>query len=383
VSIREELILKVLAKEDSVVELAQQYGVSRKTIYKWLSRYESKGLSGLVDESRRPKRSPMKTSAELALEIVQLRKEHPRWGPKKIVAIMARRHPGMTIPSVVTVARVLRDAGLQQRVLRRQSGGLSAAPAHLIPTEPNDLWTVDFKGWWRTKDGTRCDPLTIREGFSRYMLALQLLTRTRTEDVRPIFERLFDKFGLPKAIQSDNGPPFASTRALGGLTPLSAWWVSLGIRVVRSRPGRPTDNGAHERMHFDMRFDLEDHAAQDLVAQQRACEDWLTTFNHVRPHEALQQRTPAEVYRVSTRRPTPRTIGGFPEGCRMVRVNGHGNIHADGWKAYVNHALAQYTVGLEFRDPEVRVWFFDVLLGAFDPRTQQSVEPIAPPSERK
>ena len=163
-SIREELILKVLAKEDSVVELAEQYGVSRKTIYKWLSRYESKGLSGLVDESRRPKRSPMKTSAELALEIVQLRKEHPRWGPKKIVAIMARRHPGMKVPAVVTVARVLRDAGLQQRVLRRQSGGLSPAPAHLIPTEPNDLWTVDFKGWWRAKDGTRCDPLTIRDG---------------------------------------------------------------------------------------------------------------------------------------------------------------------------------------------------------------------------
>lgn len=132
-SIREELILKVLAKEDSVVELAHQYGVSRKTIYKWLSRYDSKGLSGLVDESRRPKRSPMKTSAELALEIVQLRKEHPRWGPKKIVAIMAKRHPGMTVPSIVTVARVLRDAGLQQRVLRRQSGGLSPVPAHLIP----------------------------------------------------------------------------------------------------------------------------------------------------------------------------------------------------------------------------------------------------------
>jgi putative transposase len=144
------------------------------------------------------------------------------------VAIMARRHPDMKTPAVVTVARVLRDAGLQQRVLRRQSGGLSPAPAHLIPTEPNELWTVDFK------DGTRCDPLTVRDGFSRYVLALQLLTRTRTEDVRPIFERLFDKFVLPRAIQSDNGPPFASTRALGGLTPLSAWWVSLGIRVVRS-----------------------------------------------------------------------------------------------------------------------------------------------------
>jgi putative transposase len=196
--------------------LPDQSLVGRASSHKWLARYESKGLGGLVDESRRPKSSPLKTSAELALEIVQLRKDHPRWGPKKIVAIMTRRHPGMKVPAVVTVARVLHDAGLQQRVLRRQSGGLSPAPAHLIPTEPNDLWTVDFKGWWRAKDGTRCDPLTIRDGFSRHVLALQLLTRTRTEGVRPIFERLFDKFGVPRAIQSDNGPPFASTRALGG-----------------------------------------------------------------------------------------------------------------------------------------------------------------------
>jgi transposase len=151
VSIREELILKVLAKEDSVVELAEQYGVSRKTIYKWLARYQSKGLSGLVDDSRRPKRSSMRTSAELALEIVQLRKEHPRWGPKKIVAIMARRHPGMTVPAVVTVARVLREAGLQQRVLRRQSGGLSAAPAHLIPSRTTcGPWTSRGGGAPRT-----------------------------------------------------------------------------------------------------------------------------------------------------------------------------------------------------------------------------------------
>jgi hypothetical protein len=140
----------------------------------------------------------------------------------------------------VTVARVLRDAGLQQRVLRRQSGGLSPAPAHLIPTEPNDLWTVDFKGWWRAKDGTRCDPLTVRDGFSRYVLALQLLKRTRTEDVRPIFEQLFGKFGLPRAIQSDNGPPFASTRALGGLTALPGGYRSGSASCEAGPDARPT-----------------------------------------------------------------------------------------------------------------------------------------------
>jgi putative transposase len=237
VSIREELILKVLAKEDSVVELAEQYGVSRKTVYKWLARYQAQGLSGLVDESRRPQSSPMKTSAELALEVVQLRKEHPRWGGKKLVAVLARRHPDTPIPSLVTVTRILRDSGLLQKVHRRQSGGLAPAPAHLIPTQPNDLWTVDFKGWWRTKDGARCEPLTVRDAASRFILVLQLMTRTRGEDVRPVFERLFDKYGVPKAIQSDNGSPFASTRALGGPVP--------SIRTaMRSRWRRRSAGGA-------------------------------------------------------------------------------------------------------------------------------------------
>jgi transposase InsO family protein len=187
----------------------------------------------------------MKTSAELALAIVQLKKEHMRWGPKKIATVIAKRNPDdETTPSVVTVRRVLHEVGLMTRTRRRESGGLAPTPAHLIPTEPNDLWTVDFKGWWRTQDGAKCEPLTIRDAASRFVLAVRLVTRTRTEDVRPILEEVFAKYGLPKCIQSDNGPPFASAHGLGGLTKLSAWWVSLGIKVVRSRPGHPQDNGA-------------------------------------------------------------------------------------------------------------------------------------------
>jgi transposase len=157
------LILKVLAKEDSVVDLAKEYGVSRKTIYKWLARYQARGLSGLVDESRRPLSSPMRTSAELALEIVQLRKAHPRWGPKKLATVIARNHPMEETPSIVTIARVLRGVGLMQRTRRTASGGLAPAPPNVIPKEPNDLWTTDFKGWWRTKDGAKCEPLTVRD----------------------------------------------------------------------------------------------------------------------------------------------------------------------------------------------------------------------------
>jgi putative transposase len=215
VKIREELILKVLAGEETIVDLADEYDVSRKTVYKWLARYKTQGLAGLVDESRRPLNSPMKLSAEYALEILEIRKEHKRWGPKKIAAILARRHPDGNTPATVTVARVLRSAGESTRVFRRGSGGLAPAPASYLPKEPNDLWTADFKGWWRTKDGDRCEPLTVRDAVSRYVLAVRLMTRTRGEDVRPVFEELFDRYGLPAAIQSDNGSPFASTRAAG------------------------------------------------------------------------------------------------------------------------------------------------------------------------
>jgi len=375
VSIREELILKVLAKESSVVDLAEEYGVARKTIYKWLKRYEKRGLTGLVDESRRPNNSPMKTSAEFALEIVQLKKEHMRWGPKKISTVLAKRHPEKDTPSIVTIQRVLRGVGLMKRSRRRASGGLAFTPTFLVPTAPNDLWTVDFKGWWRTKDGAKCEPLTVRDAFSRFVISVRLMTRTRSDDVRPVFEELFARYGLPKAIQSDNGPPFATMHGLGGLTRLSAWWVSIGIRVVRSRPGHPTDNGGHERMHNDMRFDLEDASADTLGLQQRACDDWVTTFNHVRPHEGIGQQMPGELYRASERRPGRVVIGGYPDGCRLVDVGHSGSINCDGWKVYLSHALSHYAVGLQAFERGYRVWFFHVLLGTFVPGTHETLQP--------
>ncbi len=371
-------MLKVLAKEESIVELAARYGVSRKTIYKWIRRYEKQGLGGLVDQSRRPRSSPMRTSAEAVLEMIQLRKEHPTWGPKKIVAVLARRHPERQLPAVVTVGRVLREAGLMKRYNRRSSGGLSPATPSYIPAAANDLWTVDFKGWWQTRDGARCEPLTVRDAVSRYVLRIQLMIRTRGEDVRPVFEDLFERYGLPKAIQSDNGSPFASTRAPGGLTALSAWWVSLGIIVVRSRPAHPQDNGGHERMHRDMRFELEDRAAATLMDQQRACDAWATVFNQERPHEALEQRTPAEIYRVSPRRPSALVIGDYPDGCRLAKVSGTGNISYQGCKVYVSAGLRGYMVGLQAMGSgsQVRVWFCQVLLGAFVLGADATLEPV-------
>ena len=365
-SIREELVLKALAGE-SKVALAVEYGVSRKTVYKWLDRYKERGLAGLVDESRRPHSSPMVTSAELALAAVELRRAHRSWGPKKIVAVLEKRYPGEAIPSISTTSRILRQAGfVTRRPHRRSSGGFPPAPRHYSPVEPNDLWTVDFKGWWRTLDRSRCEPLTVRDAVSRYVLALRAMPRTRTEDVRPVFEELFDRYGLPRAIHSDNGPPFASLRGPGGLTQLSAWWVSLGIEVVRSRPGKPQDNGGHERMHLDVRFELEDFAAGTLADQQRAFDEWLTTFNHVRPHEALGQRLPGEVYRVSDRRLTRCVPYVHPDDRLVVRLNRQGIARYDRRAVYISYGLAGQEVGLEFvADGTVRVWFCRMLLGAF------------------
>jgi transposase InsO family protein len=370
------MILKALAGEESKVDLAAKFGVSRKTIYKWLGRYKERGLAGLVDESRRPHSSPMMTSAELALAVLQVRKAHRSWGPKKIVAVLARQYPGEAIPSLSTTSRILRQAGFNTRTHRRSSGGFPPAPRQYTPVEPNDLWTVDFKGWWRTLDGTRCEPLTVRDAVSRYMLAMRAMPSTRTKDVRAAFEDLFDRFGLPKAIHSDNGPPFASLRAPGGLTQLSAWWVSLGIEVVRSRPGKPQDNGAHERMHVDVRYDLQDFAAPTVPDQQRAFDDWVTTFNHVRPHEALGQKVPADVYRASERRLSRCVPFVHPDEHRVTLVDRQGGIRYDAVRVYVSYGLGGHQVGLEpASDGQVRVWFCRMLLGVFVPRRDRTIQP--------
>ena len=378
-TIRHDLVLKALAGETTITELAKEYGVSRKTAHKWVARFRERGLSGLVDESRRPHSSPQQTRADAVFEAVELRKKHPTWGPKKISAVLQRHHPGEDVPSLTTVGRILKQSGLLKRRMRRSSGGAQHRAPDFIVKAPNDLWTVDFKGWWRTLDGERHDPLTIRDAQSRFVLAMRLLERTRTEDVRPVFEELFKRYGLPKAIQSDNGPPFASIRAPRGLTQLSAWWVSLGIDFVRSRPGCPQDNGAHERMHVDVKFELQDCAASSKEEQQRACDDWTTVFNYERPHEALEMKVPADVYQPSERRMTRYVVGGFPNGCTMAKVSKTGKICYDGGgKFYLTHGLGGHHVGLQRVGVVVRVWFYHLLLGSFAADGLGKFEPYIP-----
>ena len=291
-SLKMEFVEKVSRPGASMAELCREYGISRETGYKWLKRFKAEGYTGLEERSRMPQSSPLAKAEAMISAILDARESNPRWGAKKLADVLRRKHAQET-PSVSTISRVLKRFGqVRQRRRSRPLSAVERAP-QVDAKAPNDVWTVDFKGWWRSLDGGRCEPLTVRDAFSRYVLSVQVMEGTSTTPVREVFEALFRKHGLPVAIQCDNGTPFISSRARGGLTKLSAWWVSLGIKVVRSRPGCPQDNGGHERMHRDMRGDLQAFPEATRQEQQRSCAKWRQEFNHVRPHEALGGKVPA------------------------------------------------------------------------------------------
>lgn len=308
----------------SVSALCREYGISRQTGHKWLRRYREQGYEGLEEESRRPKSAPLATAEEVVASILALRESHPRWGARKFVH-MLRKEFGEAAPSERTIVRVLKRFGkVRSRAARRGASLVERAP-EVVAKAPNDVWTIDFKGWWRTVNGDRCEPLTVRDAYSRFVLATVLLERTDTAHVRMAMTRLFSKHGVPSAIQCDNGAPFISVRARAGLTKLSVWWISLGIKVVRSRVGCPQDNGAHERMHADMAADLQRAPERSKASQQRACDRWRQEFNHVRPHEALHGKTPAELYRSSPTKLKPRAPV-YPAAWTVRRVSSSGHV---------------------------------------------------------
>jgi transposase InsO family protein len=363
-------------------ELCRQYGISRKTGYKYLKRFKQTGIEGLAEQSRRPLSSPLEITAEMSLAVIQQRQAHPSWGPRKLHRLLLRLHPE-DAPAPRTISRVLERAGLKR--LRRKK---RAVPTMIIKRpvpiveQPNDLWTIDFKGWWRTRDGARCEPLTVRDAFSRFLLDIRLMTNTTGEAVQLVVDRLFEKYGVPKAIQSDNGPPFASVTALAGLSKLSAWWMSRGIEIVRSRPGCPQDNGGHERMHADVRREIQRASAPTLETQQLICDEWRAEFNHVRPHEALDMKTPAEVYRASPRRAIE-IVGGFPDDCRPCSVDKRGWMRVDGQAIYVTTSLAGRIVGVQHQGSTLFVWFYYLLLGSLVFGEDQSVRPWNPQTAAK
>jgi putative transposase len=366
-SLKMEFVEKASRPGVRVAELCRQYGISRETGYKWLNRFKREGYEGLEEQSRAPQSSPLARAEELVHAILQTREAYPRWGPKKLRDVLRRKH-GEETPSQSTIARVLRRFGrVREKRRRRPLSVIERAPS-VVAAAPNDVWTVDFKGWWRALDGSRCEPLTVRDAFSRFVLEAEVMEGTALEEVRTAFEGLFRKHGLPSAIQCDNGVPFISVLGRGGLTALSAWWISLGIQVVRSRPGCPQDNGGHERMHRDMRADLQAFPQATRVEQQRACSKWRQEFNHVRPHEALGGKVPAEVYKPSVRRGLSPPTFSYPKHWIVRRTGGkEGHIHVDGQSYHVGRALAGHTIALEpLTGLSHRIWFRDLDLGTLE-----------------
>ena len=361
---RIEFAMKSL-RADNFRALCAEYGISAKTGYKWQRRLLQYGLGGMAELSRQPKHPANELAEAVVCEIVRCKQAHPYWGPRKIRQLYLRAHGQAASES--SFKRVLERAGLTEPRRRRQRAE-AAGRLHSgrRAQAPNDVWTVDFKGWWYDGQRQRCEPLTVRDEYSRYILELQRVPDARTATVRDRFDRLFQRHGLPGAIRSDNGDPFAHTGALLGLSRLSAWWVALGIDLERGRPGHPQDNGAHERMHRDIGVEL-----QPRTTQQDALDLWREEFNQQRPHEALAMKCPAQVYSHS-QRPYP----GSPEdvdypGMDTRTVGQRGPIRWAGAFLFLSTSLAGWSVGLKpLANGQHEVWFGRLLLGWLDSSTQ-------------
>jgi len=383
-SLKVEFVERATQPGAKLAPLCREFGISRPTGLKWVRRFKAEGPDGLEERSRRPASSPLSSAEEIVMAVLEQRDRHPRWGAKKLRVLLHKRYADAA-PSVATIARILKRAGLIRARRRPTVLSVVEQAPHSLAKSPNDVWTIDFKGWWRTLDGSRCAPLTIRDACSRYVLSIVVLDAMTGEHVRAELERLFKKHGLPRAIQCDNGTPFVATRARGGFTTLSVWLASLGIRIVRSRLGCPQDNGGHERMHRDVAEDVERWPSDDLRAQQHRLDRWKQEFNHVRPHEALGGKTPAEIYKPSDRKlHRPRPFA-YPPSFLVRRVDLSGHICMHGVQSHMGMAFRGHDIGLEPQSGlKMRVWLRDVDRGCIEALPEWFDQAAAvPPSQRR
>jgi putative transposase len=346
VSERCRFVMTYLHGQMQMHELCAQFRISRPTGYKWVRRFQQEGAAGLYDLSRAPHRCPHRMSDEIAQWMLQERRKHPTWGARKILVRYKRCFDNPAAPSRSAISQLFKRAGLSKPPKRRKPPEHAGRPATPV-SEPNQLWTMDFKGHFRTRDHRYCYPLTVMDGASRYLLACRGALNTCSQWVIPCIDRLFREYGLPATIHSDNGAPFASYRSIGRLSRLSVHWLKLGIVIERSRPACPQDNAAHERMHRTLKAHTTRPPAAHLGLQQRRFDDFVHEYNHERPHEALADHTPAEVYHRSTRTypaqlPTPEYPGHFET--RRVRK---GCLKWRGKLLFIGKVLNGEVIGLK------------------------------------
>jgi transposase InsO family protein len=364
---RLQFIEECRSQEWSMAEVCRRFEISRKTGYKWVNRYAAGGLDALQDGSHAPHHNPRQVLEEVEDAIVEARGKHPHWGPVKLRAWLDRSEPEIDWPAPSTIGEILRRHGLAVPRKKRLKAPPNSQPLQHAQG-PNRVWCADFKGWFRCGDGNRCDPLTITDGYSRFLLRCQAAKHPDVWYTQPLFEATFREYGLPEGIRTDNGAPFASV-GIGGLSALSVWWIKLGIRPERIQPGKPAQNGRHARMHRTLKQETARPPRGSLREQQCAFDLFRHEYNNnQRPHQALQGRTPAECYQASLRpyRSRFREVA-YPTDFEVRYVSDGGQMRWNGAKVFVGRALIGEPLGLEPCGERLwKIWFSFYELGIFD-----------------
>jgi putative transposase len=361
VSVRERFVLAALLEQEPFSKLCRRFGISRSAGYKWRHRFRDHGRAGLRNRSRRPHLSPRQLAPRWRQALHKLRRRHPTWGPRKLRARLRHLHPRARLPVARTLARWLSRMHLVPRRPRHQHHGPQLPPPKRTAARaPNDIWTIDFKGWFRTGDGSRVEPLTVRDLKSRFLLEVRLLANQSDAITRRALTRVFRRYGLPKIIRVDNGPPFGGVGPRG-LSRLSVWWRRLGIRVQFGRPAHPEDNAAHEQLHGVYQAEVANQPGPHPRAHQRRSDRWRTLYNHLRPHDMLGLHPPARGYRLS-RRALPEHLPAwiYPASWLQRRVSPDGRLYWQGRQRFIGRAFGREMVGL--RPLQTGVW--EVFLGS-------------------
>ncbi len=365
---KQKFIREMLKQNKPFKHLCDEFGISEKTGYKWKNRFMEDGNKGLFEQSRSPNSHPNSVDEDTIIDIIKLKTAHPFWGAKKIRELFAKAHPEKNIPALSSVNRILSKAELvKKRRIKPPSSDCRRLHQRILPKEVNDVWAIDFKGYWKS-DGEICEPFTVRELVSRKILCVKLMTSKDSAAVRAVMTDLFKKYGLPKVIRSDNGTPFASSNGVLSLTSLSAWWITLGIIPDRTEKGTPGQNGSLERMHADIAREIEGKISGGIRANQAVLDAWVEEYNSVRPNEAIGMKTPDEVFRISERKYTGDYDElSYPLGFETRKVLGSGEIMVRGIRVSIGYSLRGLNVGLRpHTDNKYDVFLADFLLGTLD-----------------